>query len=387
MADFELSVKEATAYLDRLIMHRRALHRIPEPSCGEHETHDYLIKHLTALSPDDVRVMAGTGIRAVFHGSVPGLTLAFRADMDALPVTERSNCAFASEHKGYMHACGHDGHMANLLTFAEWLAAHRSEIMGSAVLLFEPAEETIGGARQLIEEGALEDPHVDAIYGLHMMPDVPKGRIACCAGPIMAQTSEMDILLHGKSAHGAMPHLGVDVVNAMAHLLTLIQTTVARCIDPCENVLVTFGHVQAGEQRNVLAETAVLEGTARTFSDKVYTRLEEYIRRDLSAVEAAFGVKTEFVRRVYYPCTNNDRKLFEHLRILLGERFAQAQPRMTAEDFSYYQLERPGVFSFCGCMDETHSSPLHSATFDFDEEALLPGLALFIELMRENGRN
>lgn len=360
---------------------------MPETGYEVHRTHAYLAQSLAALGPDELRVMADTGIRAVFRGRPGGRTLAFRADMDALPVKERTGRDFASEREGFMHACGHDGHMANLLAFAQWLAGHRDGFAGNAVLLFQPAEETVGGAKRMIDEGALRDPRVEAVYGLHMMPDVPKGRIACCAGPIMAQTCEMDFILHGKSAHGATPHLGVDTVSAMAHLLTLFQTTVARCVDPAEQALLTIGRVNAGEKRNILAETAVLEGIVRTFSNDVYAGLESRIRDDLRAVVAAFGVRAEMIKRVYYPCACNDAAEFERVRALLGARFTPAKPRMTAEDFSYYQLEVPGVFAFCGCMDETHHSPLHAPTFDFDEAALVPGLALFIGLMRENGGN
>ena len=387
MTGFDGLLKEAGAYEARLRLHRRALHRIPEQGYAEHKTHDYLIRHLRALSPDDLGVYAQTGIRAVFHGRGGGRVLAFRADIDALPVRERTGCDFASEHEGFMHACGHDGHMANLLTFAEWIAAHRDEFSGSAVLLFQPAEETVGGAKRMIDEGALENPHVDAIYGLHMMPDVPKGKIACCAGAIMAQTCEMDFVIHGKSAHGATPHLGQDAISAMAHLLTLFQTTVARSVDPCQQALLTVGRVRAGEQRNILAEKAVMEGIVRTFSNSVYDSLESRILDDLRGIEAAFGVKTEFIKRVFYPCTENDSVEFDRVRAILGDCFMQVKPKMTAEDFSYYQLSVPGVFAFCGCMDEAHDSPLHAPTFDFDETALVPGLALFIGLLRENGRN
>ena len=387
MTGFDALLREAKAYEERLRLHRRALHRIPEQGYAEHKTHDYLMSRLRDLLPDDLGVYAQTGIRAVFHGRGEGRTLAFRADIDALPVQERTGCDFASEHEGFMHACGHDGHMANLLTFAEWIAAHRDAFSGSAVLLFQPAEETVGGAKRMIDEGALENPHVDAIYGLHMMPDVPKGRIACCAGPIMAQTCEMDFVIHGKSAHGATPHLGQDAISAMAHLLTLFQTTVARGVDPCQQALLTVGRVRAGEQRNILAEKAEMEGIVRTFSNSVYDGLEARILDDLRGIEAAFGVKTEFIKRVFYPCTENDPAEFERVRAILGDCFMQAKPKMTAEDFSYYQLSVPGVFAFCGCMDETHDSPLHAATFDFDETALVPGLALFIGLLRGNGRN
>ena len=279
-----------------------------------------------------------------------------------------------------MHACGHDGHMANLLTFAQWLSEHREKLHDDVVLLFQPAEETTGGARNMIEEGALEDPHVEVVYGMHMMPDVPLGKVSTCAGPMMAQTCEMDFIIRGLAAHGAMPHLGQDAVMAMAHLLTMLQTTVARSIDPAQPALITIGHVEAGHQRNIIADEARLEGIVRTFSNDVYARLEERMLADIAGVDAAFGTKTEMVKRVFYPCVENDPAEVERVRALLGDRFVQEKPRMIAEDFSYYQLNVPGVFVFCGCMDENHKSPLHADNFDFDERALVTGLALFIGL-------
>lgn len=369
-------------YLDQLRAHRRALHRIPEIGEKEYKTQAYILNHLRTLRADDLRVFADTGVRAVFMGNGQGRTVAFRSDIDALPVREETGCPYASEHEGYMHACGHDGHMANLLAFASWLNANKDALVDNVVLLFQPAEETIGGAKRMIDEGALENPHVDVIYGMHMMPDIPKGRIASCAGPIMAQTCEMDFVIRGRSAHGATPHLGVDAIAAMGHLLTLFQTTVARSVDPCQQALITIGKVRAGEQRNILASCAEMEGIVRTFSNKVYDGLEQRIRDDLKGLEAAFGVTTEFIKRVYYPCVENDEAEFERVKAAAGARFMQAKPRMTAEDFSYYQLSVPGVFVFCGCGDETHRAPLHASTFDFDEEALLPGLALFAGMVR-----
>lgn len=372
---------EMTAYLEQLRAHRRALHRIPEIGEKEYKTQEYILTHLKTLHCSELRVFAETGVRAVFMGRGDGRTVAFRADIDALPVQEQTGCSFASEHDGFMHACGHDGHMANLLTFASWLDDHRESLIDNVVLLFQPAEETVGGAKRMIDEGALENPHADVIYGMHMMPDIPKGKLASCAGPIMAQTCEMDFVIHGRSAHGATPHLGVDAISAMGHLLTLFQTTVARSVDPCQQALITIGKVRAGEQRNILASRAEMQGIVRTFSNRVYEGLEQRIRDDLKGLEAAFGVTTEFIKRVYYPCVENDEKEFERVKAAAGDRFLQAKPRMTAEDFSYYQLSIPGVFVFCGCMDDTHQSPLHASTFDFDEEALLPGLALFASLV------
>ena len=380
-----LPIEEMRVYLDQLRAHRRALHRIPEIGEAEIKTQAYLISQLKMFKPDDLRVFADTGVRAVFRGNGKGRVLAFRSDIDALPVTEQTGCDYASEHPGFMHACGHDGHMANLLVFAQWISEHREELVNDVVLLFQPAEETVGGAKRMVEEGALENPHVDAIYGMHMMPDVPKGRISTCAGPMMAQTCEMDFIIHGKSAHGATPHLGTDAITAMGHLITLFQTTVARCVDPCKQALLTIGKVSAGTQRNIIANYAQMEGIVRTLSNQVYDGLEARIRADLAAVEAAFGVETEFIKRVYYPCVENDANEFERVKALLGDVFLQEKPRMTAEDFSFYQLSVPGVFVFCGCMDEEHQAPLHASTFDFDEEAMLPALALFASLARTEG--
>lgn len=379
--DFVEIERRVSAYLPKLITHRRALHRIPETGFKEHKTQAYVLEQLRALEPDELRVFAGTGVRAVFRGNGKGRVLGFRADMDALPVTEETEREFVSEHPGYMHACGHDGHMANLLTLAAYVSDHRSAMRDDVVLLFQPAEETTGGAKPMIDEGALKDPNVDVIYGMHVMPDIPKGKIACCAGPLMAQTCEMDFIIHGKSAHGATPHLGVDAISAMGHLITLLQTSVARCVDPCQQALITIGKVRAGEQRNILASTAQMEGIVRTFSNEVYDGLEERIRSDIAAVDTAFGTQTEFVKRVFYPCVENDAVEFERVRALLGENMITAKPKMTAEDFSYYQLSVPGVFVFCGTGDETHQAPLHACTFDFEEDALLPGLALFAGLI------
>lgn len=371
----------AAQMLERLRLHRRALHRIPEVGYTETKTQAYLLEQLKALAPDDLRVFAKTGVRAVFKGNGEGRVVAFRSDIDALPVAEQTGACYASEHPGFMHACGHDGHMANLLTFAELIAAKRNELVDDVVLLFQPAEETIGGAKPMIDEGALKNPDVDVVYGMHLMPDVPKGKIASCAGPIMAQTCEMDFVIHGVSAHGATPHLGVDAITAMAHLLTLFQTSVARCVDPCQQALITIGKVEAGTQRNILASTAKLEGIVRTFSNQVYDALEMRIRDDIRGVEAAFGVKVDFIKKVFYPCVENDLAEFERVKAAAGERFVPAKARMTAEDFSYYQLSVPGVFVFCGCMDEKYNSPLHASTFDFDEEALIPALELFANLV------
>ena len=372
------------AYLSLAREHRRALHRMPEKGNAEVKTQAYVLGTLRQLAPDALSVMAGTGVRAVFRARDAGerpRCVAFRADMDALSIPEKTGCDFASTHEGMMHACGHDGHTANLLTLARRIADNRDALACDVVLIFQPAEETTGGAQRMIEAGALDDPQVDEVYGMHLMPDIPLGKVGSCAGPLMASTTEIDFDLTGQSAHGAMPHMGTDAISAAAHLLTLLQTQVARTVDPCQSALITVGRMEAGTQRNVLAAHAHLEGIIRTLSNEVYKGLYARIEDCVRGVEATFGVTCDITSRVYFPCVENDASLHARVREILGEHYVPLAPRMIAEDFSYYQLKRPGVFVFCGCMDEQHHSPLHSDTFDFDEQALLYGLELFTRLI------
>ncbi len=381
-----MDAREEARWLSRLTLHRRALHRIPEPGNGEHETGAYLRHVLEGLAPDELDAFAGTGLRAVFLSKAPkARTLAFRADMDALPIEEPEGCPFRSLHPGWMHACGHDGHMANLLALAEWISENRASLPASVLLLFQPAEETTGGARRMIEDGALRNPDADAVYGMHMMPDVPIGRIALRPGPVMASTCEWDFILTGKSAHGAAPHEGRDTIAAAAHLMTLLQTTVARSVDPCREALITIGRIEGGVQRNVIAERTVLSGICRTFSNAVYDALEQRVQAVCRGTAEAFGLSVEMNKGVFYPCTENDPQETARLIPLLGGAYLPAKPKMTAEDFSYYQLAKPGVFAFCGCMDDRHAAPLHSPDFGFDERALLAGFSLFRRIIESEG--
>ncbi len=373
--------EEVQAQLPRICADRSALHRMPEEGKAEKKTQQYVLEALRALSPDVLEPCADTGVRAVFRGDGSGRCVAFRADMDALFVAEDTGRADASEHPGYMHACGHDGHMACLLALARLVAARRGEMKDDVVLLFQPSEETEGGAKRMIEAGALKNPDVEAIYGLHMMPDLPLGAIGSCIGPLMAQTCEVNITVHGRSAHGAMPHLGNDAVAAAAHLYTLLQTTVARRINPFERALITVGVLRAGERRNVIASRAELECTVRTFSDEVYEKLRGFIADDLRAVEAAFGVRCEMEEPVYYPCLFNHEGETRRVLRAAGDAALIVQPKMTAEDFSFFQREVPGAYFFCGCMDALHAAPLHNPKFDFDERALLYGLQVLQRLI------
>ena len=369
-------------YQTMMRSHRRWLHARPETGFDLQKTHDYIVEYLESLDCFEIRTLAQTGIKAVCRGG-DKQAVAFRSDMDALSVTEQTGLPFASAHEGVMHACGHDGHMAIMLGFARWIAEHRSALDRDVTLLFQPAEESVGGARPMIEEGALADPEVAAVFGFHLFPDLPWGRVGFRAGPMMAQTCEFDIEIRGKSAHGALPHQGVDAVSAAAAVIAGLQQIVSRRVDPYKPAVITIGKVAAGERRNILAEHALLEGTLRTFDSGTYRDIREYIDSLLQGVGQSYGVTTSFTEVVVYPAVTNPPGLVRGVSGLLGERYQEIEPLTIAEDFSYYQNEAPGLFMLLGsgAGQSGQVYPLHSSHFDFDETVLSVGLETYVRLL------
>lgn len=367
------------SYKDFLTKCRRDLHRIPELHYKEYKTQRYIASVLDELGIE-WKPMAKTGIRAVIRKEGAKETIAFRADMDALAVQEPEGKPFCSTHQGNMHACGHDGHMATLLGLAKLCSEHKSSLAYNVVFLFQPAEEGSGGAKNMVAEGAMQDPHVDYVYGFHMWPGIPVGKIGCKAGPIMAHTNEFVITLLGKSAHGAMPHLGIDAVMAAAHVIYNLQEILTRNVDPYEKVLISIGKVSAGNAANIIAEKAVLEGILRTFNDSVHRRIQDRILEVLHGVEVGFGVKASIRYLIEYPAVVNPRELVDRLYGLVGaDSFVWVQEHMTAEDFSFFQQRAPGVYFFLGAGD---GAPLHSEQFDFDEMALCTGLEVYKRILQ-----
>ena len=367
---------------------RRELHRFPELSGQEVQTGRRVREMLEETHPDEVRVMAQTGLRFVYRcGKKGAKALAFRADMDALPVTEKSIYPHPSENAGRMHACGHDGHMTTLIALGHEASRMRDggELGCDVVLLFQPAEETTGGAARMIADGALENPHADAVFGFHLMPQVKLGRIALSAGGVMAASTEFDLTFHGVGAHGAMPHLGADAGAAMAAAYLTLQTRMTRAVPPTEPAVLTFGRMSAGTARNVVAERAVMEGILRSYDNGMQQRLIAEFRQIAGGCAAAQGCTADYALHCYYPAVINDGQLVEQVRPLIPQWEAQ-QPLLTAEDFSYYALERPAVYAFVGCGDEKRNAPLHSPEFDFDERALVPALAWYRGILETLGR-
>lgn len=373
---FPCPITDHTAGLLRDL--RRALHRMPEPGKEEHATQKFIIERLKTTGADAV-LPINTGVKAVFYAPAPRGTLCFRADMDALRICELNDVPYASGVPGMMHACGHDGHMAILLAFAMLLGEHRDKLPYNVVLLFQPGEEGLAGARDMIAGGALADPRVDAVFGLHLMPQIEQGRVGIKAGRLMAAAAEIDIAIYGRNAHGAMPHLGTDAVHAAAQFIVQLQSIVSRSTDPFEQCVISIGKITGGEARNIVAAEVYLQGTMRTYTQEVYDNTVARINALLSGLEQGMGVRTGFERKLHYPAVINDAKLAEKVAALVGDAAVTPEPMMVSEDFAFYQHEVPGLFLFLGCGNAGKGfvSPLHTPRFDFDEAALLPGLETF----------
>ena len=371
---------------EEVIGHRRWLHSHPEIGFDVYKTRDYILDKLNKLRFDEIKILAGAGLKAVMRGKMGARTLAFRADMDALAIEEKTRLEFASKRKGFMHACGHDGHMAILLGFAQWLSHNKDNIDDNIVLVFQPDEENEGGALPMIKEGLLDNPKVDAIFGLHILPDIPQGKIGIKAGPLMAQTCEVNIELIGKSAHCATPYKGVDTIVAAAHFINALQSIITRTIDSSQEAVFSIGKIYGGNTRNILAERVTLECTVRTFSDELYQNIKGKVIDLLEGMEKSHGIKSSYNEGVYYPpVINHEEWTNRVVDILPKEYYMEAKPLMIAEDFSYYQREVPGVFMFLGSYNEAkgYIHPLHNNLFNFDEEILLYGVQLYKNIISQ----
>jgi len=369
---------------DEVIEIRRQLHRIPEPGLKEYETTKYIYEYLRRLNINADIAPMGTGVIAYFGNKPGSKTIAFRADIDALSVEEQTGAEYCSQNKGYMHACGHDGHTAILLGFAKLIKQIENELQNNVLLIFQPAEEGPGGAETIVKAGILEKYNVSCIFGLHILPDIEEGKIGCRPGAIMAQTGEFDVRVIGKGSHGAMPHKGCDALVAASDIVLALNTIVSRYVDPLEPAVVTVGRMVCGERRNVIAGEALLEGTMRAFNDDTYNILRRRLIKVINSISDAYGCEGVYEIRDMYPAVNNDRKLYEKLMESLdNEDFIYLKPLTIAEDFSYYQKRIPGLFLMLGSGNHNkgYEYPLHSNKFDFNEEILILGIQMFYNLL------
>jgi amidohydrolase len=382
MKDSEL-LEAARALKPWLVGLRRAFHMRPELGLEEFETASAIEAALDGLGMGHER--KGTAVVALLEGTRPGPCVALRADIDALPIQEVAGReAYRSRIEGRMHACGHDAHVTILLGAAKLLAARRQELSGSVKFLFQPAEETVGGAATMIKEGCLEKPHVDRVYGLHVMPYLPVGAIETRRGALNGCSATLFLEVNGKGSHGAYPEQGVDAILIAANVVTALNTLVSRYVSPLEEAVITIGTISGGNASNVIADKVRMEASLRATSGPSRDAL---IARAVSVAEgiaASYGGSAS-VRVVlgYEALINHDEAVDEVLAAatgLLGPACVhwKAKPSMGVEDFSYFLQERSGAFYHLGCGNEAAglSAPLHSSSFDIDEDCLPIGAAL-----------
>jgi len=364
---------------------RRDLHKIPELGLKEYKTSAYIREKLEGFGITELETWLETGVVAVIRGKGKGQTVAFRADMDALPVTEQTGCDFTSEHVGCMHACGHDGHVTVLLGFAKYLQEHKDELENDVVLIFQPAEEGPGGAQLLVDAGLFEKHPVRCIIGCHIFPQVPQGKVACRKGAMMARNGEVDVHIYGESAHGAQPQLGHDAVLAAGAVITGLHTILSRNVSPLDSGVLTFGAIYGGEACNIIAKEVKLEGTMRAFSDEAYETMTKRVQEAAAGIAAGYGCKGEAVFRHMYRVVDNDPKLVELLQEVAGDAYEETPPYMLAEDFSLYLQKVPGMFFFLGSgnAEKGYTHSLHSAQFQFDEEILALGVETYAKLLKK----
>lgn len=364
---------------------RRDLHKIPELGLKEYKTSAYIREKLEGFGITELETWLETGVVAVIRGKGKGQAVAFRADMDALPVTEQTGCDFTSEHVGCMHACGHDGHVTVLLGFAKYLQEHKDELENDVVLIFQPAEEGPGGAQLLVDAGLFEKHPVRCIIGCHIFPQVPQGKVACRKGAMMARNGEVDVHIYGESAHGAQPQLGHDAVLAAGAVITGLHTILSRNVSPLDSGVLTFGAIHGGEACNIIAKEVKLEGTMRAFSDEAYETMTKRVQEAVAGIAAGYGCKGEAVFRHMYRVVDNDPKLVELLQEVAGDAYEETPPYMLAEDFSLYLQKVPGMFFFLGSgnAEKGYTHSLHSAQFQFDEEILALGVETYAKLLKK----
>ena len=365
---------------------RHEIHQCPELSFQEFKTSQLVMRELDRIGIPYEKSPQEPGIIAVIDRGRPGKFLMLRADMDALPIQEKTGLPFGSQVPGVMHACGHDVHTANLLAVGELLFRTRERWNGKVKLVFQPAEELspVGGSRGMLESGYLDD--AKAVYGLHVWPDLPHGKVGVKAGPLMAATDHFTITIHGKTAHGAKPDQGIDAVVLGAQFVMAAQSIVSRKVDPLDNAVVTFGIFNAGTRYNIIAGECVLDGTVRTLNENTRDMIEDSMRKLLDAICLQSGATADIVYGRGYPALVNherDAVLIKKTAVsLFGEEDVVdvKNPAMPAEDFSFYLREKEGAFVWLGTAQEGKTPwPLHNSRFDVDEDILWRGAALLAQ--------
>ena len=366
---------------------RRRLHRIPERGFAEVKTQQVIMETLDALGIP--YTTERTWVVGVIEGALPGQVVALRADMDALPLEEPEGLPFRSEHPGMMHACGHDAHMTMVLGAAKVLMGMRDRLPGTVKLLFQPAEETDGGAEPMVQRGVMENPHVDRVYGLHVQPYLPVGVIETRAGTLNASTDDVELTIHGRSSHGAYPESGADAIVCAAQVITSLQTLVSRNVSPLASAVLSLGMISGGTAGNIICDRVSLRGTLRTANGEIRAMMKRRIAEVASGVAAAVGCTAEVcITSGYAALVNDEAEAGRVMRVgarLLGEKnvVRKAAPSMGGEDFSFFCERVPGAFFHLGCVkkEDMPAPLLHSRDFHLDEDCLTVGAMMHVALV------
>jgi len=371
---------------------RRDIHAHPELCFQEQRTADVIAKALTDWGLPVHRGLGTTGVVGIVKNGSSDRAVGLRADIDALPMTESNRFAHASRHPGKMHACGHDGHTAMLLAAAKHLARHRN-FDGTVYLVFQPAEEGGGGAREMIKDGLFERFPMEAIFGAHNWPGMALGQFALAPGPVFASSNEFRITVRGKGAHAAMPHNGIDPVPAACQMVQAFQTIVTRNKRPIDTAVISVTMIHAGEATNVIPDHCVLEGTVRTFTTEVLDLVERRMKGVAEATCAAFEAQCEFEFTRNYPPTINHPAETDFARALLvdvvgADNVQVFEPTMGAEDFSFFLQEKPGCYFLIGNGDGSHREGghgmgpcmLHNPSYDFNDDLIPLGATAWVRL-------
>lgn len=354
----------------------------------EYQTAAFLERELRGFGFEEIRTGVGkTGVLATLRGGKPGPVTLLRADMDALPVSELNEATYRSCNAGVMHACGHDGHMAILLAAARELYRRRAEVPGTLVFCFQPGEEGHSGNKQMIDDGALENPHVDRTFALHLYSGLEAGRVGIRDGTFFSSSDRFDIELIGEGGHGAMPEKAIDPIVGAAELVSLLQTLASREVAPAQPVVVTVGSLHAGTTFNVIPERAQMQGTVRAFDDALRKTLPERIERLIAGLCSAMRLEYRFEYHFVYPPTVNDPAMNAVVRtvacaVVGAENVVDPHGIvMWSEDMSFMQQERAGAYFLIGARGEKVGlEPHHNARFDIDERALTVGFKMMVAL-------
>ena len=383
--------KDVDEILPGVIADRRHLHENPELAFEEHETSKFVIERLQSLGVEDIRTGVGrTGVTALIHGTKgEGKCALFRADMDALPVDEENDVEYKSTVAGKMHACGHDAHTAMLLGTARILMSKRDQFAGTVKLCFQPAEEVPpGGAIEMIEDGVLEDPHVDAVFGLHAAAELPAGQIGVRNGVASAGSDRFKLTIQGKGGHAARPNIAVDPVVVASHIVTALQSLVSRETDPIRSAVVTVGSIVAGEAFNVIPDTAIVKGTVRTLDPETRELMAKRLPEVAREVGKAMRADVDVWYFQGYPSMVNDEAMTQVVReaatdVVGAENVVETPVGMGGEDFARFLEQRPGSFFRVGTRNEDRDIVYghHHPRFDIEEEGMAAGMATSVETL------